>query len=488
MKRGKILFITIIAFLPCIVFAQHFGQSEHPMNSRSDNVDVLKYWNNNSVEKIEAYEYIYKIFNRAKDVSYNDLLNNQGYLELCKNNELHLLGGPMLGDIKANEVSVWFRTSIPSKVQLELWSNNKSFMTDCVYTSVGNDLSGIIKIQRLKPSTKYSYRLFINDSIKISDDNYFFKTPPNQNDTTPLRIAFGSCPHRWGLGNERLFDAIKKRSPAAMLLLGDIAVQDRNNNLSMHRADYLLRDFQTAWENFVCNIPVYASWDDHDYFGNDKAGIPEGFTDEDRRNVRKIFKNSWVNPYYGLQGEGIFFKTQIGCAEVIMTDNRYFRGDTKNPFLGKSQMEWLKEQIKNCKSPFLILSGGTMWSDYVSNGKDSWGVNDPEGREEIFKLIENNSISTVLLISGDRHGARGFTIQRESGFKFFEFGMASLGARVGPPKSKPEWTNQFYGIDGTFAFGEFTFENSGKNKNVIFRLIDEHSNILYESQILDKKL
>ena len=488
MKRDKILFITIIAILPYMVYAQNFGQNEHPMNSRSDNVDVLKYWNNQSSDELKTYETIYQVLSKNKDATYADLINKKEYLELYKHNNLYLLGGPILGDVKATGISIWFRTGIPSKVQVELTSDNKAFKSDYVHTSSESDLSGIIKINGLNPATVYSYTLLINDTNRISNGNYFFKTVPNQNDAFPLRIAFGSCPHRWGLGNEKLLNTIKQRDPAAMLLLGDIAVQDRNNHLGLHRADYLLRDFQVAWKNFASNVPVYASWDDHDYFGNDKVGIPPGYSDKDRRNVREVFKNSWLNPAYGSNDEGIYFKTQIGFVEVVMTDNRYFRGDPMYPFLGQSQMEWLKTQIKRCKSPFLVLSSGTMWIDYVSDGKDSWGINDPKGREEIFKLIEQNKISAVLLISGDRHGARGFTIQRDSGFELFEFGAASLGARVGPPKSKPEWVNQIYGIDGTFAFGEFTFEKKKNKENVIFRLINETGNILYERQFLTKEL
>jgi len=68
-----------------------------------------------------------------------------------------------------------------------------------------------------------------------------------------------------------------------------------------------------------------------------------------------------------------------------------------------------------------------MWSDYVSGGKDSWGTKDPAGRERIFNFIEENNIKGVLLISGDRHGARGFRIPRPSGYEFYEFEPASLG-------------------------------------------------------------
>ncbi|MCP4551094.1 MAG: alkaline phosphatase family protein, partial [Bacteroidetes bacterium] len=126
---------------------------------------------------------------------------------------------------------------------------------------------------------------------------------------------------------------------------------------------------------------------------------------------------------------------------------------------------------------------GTMWSDFVSKGKDSWGVNDPEGRNEIFKLIEEKNIAGVLLISGDRHGARGFSIRRNSGFEFFEFGVASLGARVGPAKSKPKWESQLYGIDDIFAFGEFTFDATKGKEKVVFRLIHENGDIIYNKTL-----
>ncbi len=171
-----------------------------------------------------------------------------------------------------------------------------------------------------------------------------------------------------------------------------------------------------------------------------------------------------------------------------MTDNRYFRTGEKGSFLGPQQMDWLKEQLLDCEGPFIILSCGSMWSDYVSNGKDSWGVNDPEGREELFSFIEENKINGVLLISGDRHGARGFRIPRKSDFGFYEFEAASLGARVGPPAIDPTWDTQLYGIDGQFAFGEFTYLPSGKDPSVVFRLVGEAGNIIYEKTIHKSEL
>jgi len=34
-----------------------------------------------------------------------------------------------------------------------------------------------------------------------------------------------------------------------------------------------------AWQRIAVSVPVYATWDDHDYFNNDKWGLPKGYTE-----------------------------------------------------------------------------------------------------------------------------------------------------------------------------------------------------------------
>ena len=150
-------------------------------------------------------------------------------------------------------------------------------------------------------------------------------------------------------------------------------------------------------------------------------------------------------------------------------------------------MQWLEAQLLACRGPFIILSSGTMWSDYVSKGKDSWGVWDPQGRERIFSLIEKHRIGGVLLISGDRHGARGFRIPRPSGFNFYEFEAASLGGRSGPAVNVPD-SPQFYGIADQYAFGEFTIDATRPDPTVEFRLIGEEGNFIHEMTLTRSQL
>ncbi|HKK09957.1 MAG TPA: alkaline phosphatase D family protein, partial [Bacteroidales bacterium] len=404
-----------------------------------------------------------------------------------KNGKIHT-GGPMLGNISPHGVNVWIRTLFPAPVEIQVKNEGKLQTFGPVGSSAESDLTAIVKVSGLNPNTKYSYRVLVDGEPLNPGTEKFFVTPPEYDQPAKTKIAFGSCYHRWGLCNQRLSEQIRSREPLAMLLNGDMAAQDRNNNIAMHRVDYLLRDFHMAWKKLAATIPVYATWDDHDYFDNDLYNIPEGYTKEDKEAVSDIFRTSWNNPAYGTgkDGHGVFFRTRIGPADVIMLDNRYFREEGN--YLGDEQMEWLEEQLLDCEGPFIILSNGTMFSDYVSNGKDSWGRFDPEGREKIFNLIEKNNIGGVLLISGDRHGARGFKIPRPSGFNFYEFGAASLGGRVGPPPIRAAWDTQLYGISGEYAFGEFSFDTTLPDPEVTFRLIHESGTIFHELTLTRSQL
>ncbi len=234
---------------------------------------------------------------------------------------------------------------------------------------------------------------------------------------------------------------------------------------------------------------------DLDYFKNDGWGIPEGFTDKDRQGVWEVFRHAWNNPSWGFNDErrGVFLRTRVGCCDIIMVDHRYFRtareeGKSGN-LLGPEQMQWLETQLLDCTGPFIILSCGTMWSDDVTHGEDSWGVYDPEARDRIFNLIEKHRIPGVLLISGDRHGARIFTIPRPSGYQFYEFEPASLGGRGdGPPATDPKWKTQLFGVIGEYAFGEFTFDATVPDPVALFRLVRYDDEALYEIELIRSQL
>lgn len=485
---NRLLRITVVSLL---LMVHYSGRSQmlgtRPVNelfrglSLEDNLYILNMWGEQPASIQEIYRLAYTLLDERPDATYADLARNEHFLDLCKRHGIIHLGGPMLGDVRSDGARVWVRTLTPGKVTVVVESPEGDISFGPAHSSASSDLTAIVEVHGLKPATRYPYRVYVDDVLIRNSSETQLTTLPDFYEVADARIVVGTCYHRIGIGNQQLAGQIIARNPLAVLLGGDIAVQDRENITAMHRADYMLRDFAPAWQQLAGSIPVYATWDDHDYFNNDKSGIPAGYTASDRASVWNVFRQAWNNPAYGFgeNGMGVFFRTRIGPADVIMLDNRFFRTGEKGSFLGPEQMEWLEEQLLDCKGPFIILSCGTMWSDYVSQGKDSWGVNDPDGREQIFQLIEKNKIGGVLLISGDRHGARGFRIPRSSGFSLYEFETASLGGRSGPAVTDPSWDTQLYGFAGIFAFGEFCFNTTNPDPEVTFTLTEESGNELY---------
>ena len=286
---------------------------------------------------------------------------------------------------------------------------------------------------------------------------------------------------------------IVKRENHAMMMLGDLAVDDRDHRLHQHYADYLLRDVSKAWRDLSAHVPVYAGWDDHDYLNNDLSGIPKRTGKAGRDALRALWQENWVNPPTDVAGRGIYFSTSVGPVDIIMLDTRSCREQARRgqrgSFLGDEQMAWLKKTLKASTARFILLSSGTMWSDYMSKAKDSWGTWDKKGREEIYQLIEDEEIGGVILLSGDRHGARGFKIPRPSGYTFYEFEAGTLGGCRGPRAFAEDRSQQLFGYKGgTIAYGEFSFDFGKKDPTVTFRLIDQRGEALEEHALTRAQL
>ncbi|MEM9109483.1 MAG: alkaline phosphatase D family protein [Planctomycetota bacterium] len=473
--------------LPGSVLPGVLAQQKQDINmlhrgSIETSLHILNMWGKKPQAVNDYYTAIYNALAASPTATYEDVSKDAEVRRLAAELGVTHLGGPLLGCLEPDGATVWVRTLEPASVTVKAEIGGKETAFGPAASTYESDLSALVKVTGLPTGKRTPYRVFVDGKPIMMQENAAITTP-NASLATTTRIAFGTCPHRWGLGNEQLMTAILARNPLAMILSGDIGAQGRRNNFAMHRADYALRDMHPAFQKLVAATPVYTSWDDHDYFSNDQWGIPKNMTDADRRGVREVYTKSWNNTSYGIEetGEGIFQHTTVGPVDIILTDSRYFREKTgKHCYLGKRQMAWLKDTLKSCKGRFIIMTNSTMWSDFVSNGKDSWGRYDPEGREELFSFIEAEKIGGVLLTSGDRHGARVFSIPRPSGFSFYEFEPACLGGRVGPPARSDAWETQLFGMSGKYAFGEFTFNTELDDPEVTFNLIGEAGNLMYD--------
>jgi alkaline phosphatase D len=406
---------------------------------------------------------------------------NQALQAAADRHDVQHLGGPLLGQVGDDRATVWLRTVRPARVRVAVTGPEGTQQCGPVPSSMDTDLTAVVPLTGLQPATQYNYRVFVDDQPLELKQKTAFTTFPQPEQRGRFQLAFGGDFHKSGVHNIHLMRQIMRRGNRAMILTGDLAVDDRNNQTGLHRSDYLLRDLSPAWQSLAAAVPIYAAWDDHDYFDNDLSGVPPKFTAEDVKAVRKIWMQNWNNPAYGEEDEGIYFRTRVGPADLIMLDTRSLRKKRRksaHAYLGRRQMHWLKQELLKCKGPFVLISSGTMWSDYISNGKDSWGVFDPAGREELFSFVEANRIPGVLLICSDRHGARGFRIPRPSGYCFHELEIGTLGGMTGPDAMAKDASTQLFGRTHIKAFGELEFDTKRADPQVTFRLVDEKGDVL----------
>ncbi len=401
--------------------------------------------------------------------------------EVCERYGRELLGGPMLGDLRHDRVTV--RVQFPKSRAMSI------VVTDADGGSRRYEskerLVHHLCCDGLAANTSYQYKVMADGADDVLAQGRF-TTAPAVDYEGVYQFAIGADFHKIGLHRPELLDLVRERGNIGMMLLGDLAVDGRQDNIAHRNVDYLLRDVSPVWQRFAAHVPTFTSWDDHDYFGDDSGGTYYSYKKKIPINVtamRANWKKMWNNPERTAKRNGIYFKTNLGPADIIMLDTRSCRVNDQrgemHSFLGDEQTQWALEQIKKSTAPYLIISSGTMWTDYISAGKDSWGTWDLEGREEFLSALDEKD-SKVILFSGDRHGAHAFEISRPNGKVYTEFGVGSLGGVPGGGRAKDQSAQLFaYPGAGTWAFGELEFDTSAPSKPTVeFRLINEQGAVM----------
>ncbi|MCL7763530.1 alkaline phosphatase family protein [Polaribacter sp. Z014] len=237
----------------------------------------------------------------------------------------------------------------------------------------------------------------------------------NHSNTNDFTIAFGSCNKQY-LENI-LWKEIKKNKPNLWIWGGDNIYSD-THNMDTLRNDYLTLRKQKGYLDLVENIPVMATWDDHDYGLND-SGV-ESPTKKEAQQIFLDFFNVDKTSPRRLQ-EGVYhsevFNTTKGSIKVIVLDTRYFRSaltkDTKNSkrftpntsekgtILGKTQWEWFIKELNTSKADFNIITSSIQVLA-AEHGFETWG-NFPNEVDKLKQTIIKSKAKGVLLLSGDRH-------------------------------------------------------------------------------------
>lgn len=301
-------------------------------------------------------------------------------------------------------------------------------------------------------------------------------------------IAFGSCNKQYK--QNILWEEIKKNNPNLWIWGGDNIYSD-TENMNKMKQDYEDLKNQKGYRSLTKNIPVLATWDDHDYGLND-GGVEFSMKKEAQHLFLDFFdvpKNDQRRTQEGIYHSQIF-KTAKGSIKIIVLDTRYFRTSltkAKNKryqpniygegtILGTKQWNWLENELKKSKEDFtIIVSSIQLLSS--EHGFETWG-NFPHEVEKMMNLIKNQPVKNVLFLSGDRHISE-FSKTTIDGINYpiIDFTSSGLTHSYTSYSGEP---NQFrvQKVISKISFGllKFDFES----KSIIMQMRGENNDLLQE--------
>ena len=426
-----------------------------------------------------------------------------------------IVHGPMLGAVTDTSARVWIRTATETLFRVVATAGGERH-TASGATTADLDYTGAATLEGLSPATTYSYQVRLTAPSEPRAEpqpgqsseppGSFQRSPPGQSSASsqpsqssgssrssqPLQppaspshtlrtapsagtpgtftIAFGGCAG-YTPQNERMWDTIAGHTPHAFLILGDNVYIDLPEHPGpFHDYTYYQRQSRPEFRRLVSAAPVYAVWDDHDAAVDDIWLGPYVDRPAWKQPMVELFRRNWNNPGYGSESHpGVWFGFSLGDVDFFLLDGRTYR---TNPFddgpamLGPEQKAWLLESLGASEATFKVIASPVAWADGAKPGsRDTWS-GFPEEREEIFRFIEENDITGVVLLSSDRHRSEAWAIERDSGYAFHDL----LSGQLTNIHTHPVEPGALFSYNLKDSFGLLTFETAREDPRVTYEI------------------
>jgi alkaline phosphatase D len=191
-------------------------------------------------------------------------------------------------------------------------------------------------------------------------------------------------------------------------------------------------------------VPLYATWDDHDY-GRDNAGAEYEWKEASERLFLDFFDVPRSAPVR--RRPGVYRSALLGepgrRIQLILLDTRYFRDPTlpgddgscpgggyapnRDPeasVLGEDQWRWLEARLREAADLRILVSSIQVIPD--RHCFEKW-ANFPLERTRLMALIGETRAAGVVLVSGDRHFAEISRLEGSAaGYPLYEITSSGL--------------------------------------------------------------
>ncbi len=293
-----------------------------------------------------------------------------------------LTHGPLLGAVTPHAARLRIRTDAMRRVRLRVDGAHVA----TAWPRPADDFAHVFVVEGLSPATRYTYELEADDVI---EGPFSFTTPSE--DPAPLRLAFGSCTL---FDDEEAFTAIRAWAPDVFVFAGDSHYGETDSR-DAHRAHYRAAQARPARAALFREAVTLATWDDHDFTGNNDAGDEAA-----KAEVLEAFTEAWANASYGLPDvPGVFGTWEGDGVQIVLLDDRYWRG-VDGSILGSAQEDWLLATVAASPAVFHLVVSGSQWTR--EGADDSW-ADWPLAQDRVLDAL--SGIPGVVLLDGDVHRA-----------------------------------------------------------------------------------
>ncbi len=251
---------------------------------------------------------------------------------------------------------------------------------------------------------KKDFNLYVFDGEKIIDQRLIGK---GQAEVAKLNIAVASCMDDYYDDSFKIWDALAKRNPEYLLLIGDNVYADKTDQ----SGSSVETNPEIIWKRYVDVrltlplyfqeklIPVHAIWDDHD-FGANNAG-KDFKHKEASAEVFNAFMAQDLSDDEFEKGFGVGGILSLGDFNLYFLDGRFYRAPEKDGTeLGPEQYAWLQTKLKEETTPSLLIKGDQFFGAY--HQFESYEGNHPQEFQKFIEDLKKQNAPFVFL-SGDRH-------------------------------------------------------------------------------------
>ncbi len=292
-------------------------------------------------------------------------------------------------------------------------------------------------------------------------------------------IGFGSCLRQ--ADPQPVWEGVRSVAPRVFVMGGDNVYTDMGlyalkREPSRNGTAYRELAGNTGFAALRASVPLYATWDDHDYGAND-AGAEYPYKVESKHYFMDFFGIAADSPMRSHEGiyDAHWLQEAPGRTQLLLLDTRSFRsplvkaptndacprkrwGRNEDPsatLLGEAQWAWLTDRLAEPATLHLVVSSIQLIPE--EHCWEKW-ANFPRERERLLALIAGAS-APVLVLSGDRHLAEISRLQRP-GWRYPLLELTSSGMNSARREGDPE-SNRHRALPGPVREDNFATVSLG---------------------------